>query len=312
MGMRFLLAGGAGEVGRAVCCWLLDRGHTVTVLDRAAAMAADGGEGLTVIRGDTQDTALVRAAAEESDVVVNLAWSFSDDAATIFREDIGGHIALLEACAALDKSYVYASSAAVYGTPRAEPVTESHPCLPAEARKPLYAFGKYTAEELCRVYQKEKGLPVTVLRFWWAFGDTVGGRHLREMVGAALRNEPLKVVDGAGGTFVTMDDLAAFVAVAATLPAAAGGVYNLGSLFLTWPEIAAMVIDAVGSRSCLRVLSSHTWTGPAFMNERWRLSWAKAAEVGFRPAADEGALRIAFQLALTRCAGRIRQEQGHG
>lgn len=304
--MRFLLAGGAGEIGRHVSRYILERGHEVVVLDKSPWAEAGGLGPPVVIRGDLQDKKLVADALAGADIVVNLAWSFADDAATIFREDLGGHINLLEAAAASQcKRLIYASTAAVYGAPQSEPVTEEHPCLPLKARKPLYALGKFSAEQLCHIYHNGKGLPTTVFRFWWAFGDTIGGRHLREMVAAAENNEPLKVVAGAGGTFVTMDDIAAFILAAAGAPAAAGGVYNLGSIFLTWTEIAATIIDIVGSRSYLVESSGGAWRGPAFLNERWRLSWEKAArEIGYQPQRENGALRQAFARALAGCAGR--------
>ncbi len=304
--MRFLLAGGAGEVGRHISRYILEHGHEVIVLDKAPWTEAGGLGTHAAVRGDLQDKKLVETALAGADVVVNLAWSFADDAATIFREDLGGHINLLEAAAAgRCKRVIYASTAAVYGAPLSEPVTEEHPCLPLQARKPLYALGKLSAEQLCHIYHNGRGLPATVIRFWWAFGDTIGGRHLRDMVAAAENNEPLRVVAGAGGTFVAMDDIGAFILAAAASPPSAGGVYNLGSLFLTWTEIAAAIIEIVGSRSPLIESSGGSWRGPAFLNERWLLSWEKAArETGYRPARENGVLRQAFARALAGCAGR--------
>lgn len=312
--MRFLLAGGAGEVGRHMSGLLLDKGHAVTVLDRAAWPAGESRDRLTVIRGDLQDKALVHSAVRSADVVVNLAWSFSDDAATLFREDIGGHLNLMEAAAASSVGrYVYASTAAVYGVPGSEPVTEDQPCQPFRARKPLYAFGKYTAEQLCQLCCDGKGVPFTVLRFWWAFGATVGGKNLRAMIAAAANDEPLQVVGGAGGTFVTIDDLTAAVLAAVRTPAAAGEVYNVGSLFLTWTEIATMIIDTVGARSPLIECSGTAWNGAAFLNECWRLSWGKAArQLGYEPGGNGETIREAFRRALARCAGQVIRGQTDG
>lgn len=33
-------------------------------------------------------------------------------------------------------------------------LTATHPCLLGEARNPLHALGKFTAEELCRFYSR--------------------------------------------------------------------------------------------------------------------------------------------------------------
>jgi len=70
-----------------------------------------------------------------------------------------------------------------------------------------------------------------------------------------------------------------------------------------------MIIETVGSRSYLVESSGGTWQGPAFLNERWRLSWEKAArEAGFQPQEDCGALRQAFIRALGRCAIQAARE----
>ncbi len=125
-----------------------------------------------------------------------------------------------------------------------------------EARKPLYALGKYAAEELCKMYHKERGLPATILRFWWAFGESIGGRHLRELIGRFLKNQPVEMVRGAGGAFLSMGDLAKAVKLAMANPAASGQTYNLGTFFLTWEEIATRVIALAGSKSNLQFIPS--------------------------------------------------------
>jgi len=314
--VRFFLAGGAGDVGTYLAEFLAARGHETIVFDRssAAGKMAQPKERVIFVSGDLQDREAVKAAVSGADVVVNLAWSFSDDAVQVFREDILGHINLLEvAAAAKVKKFIYASTATVYGAPQAELVTEEHPCLFHAARKPLYALGKRTAEELCSFYRLEKGLPYIVLRFWWAFGDSIGGKNLRQMIRTALRGEPVKVAVGAGGTFVTMEDVGRFILSAAGNERASSGIYNIGSLFLTWSEIAAMIIKEMDSRSQLRELPAEGWDGPAFLGERWRLSWEKAEkDIGYRPARSETEAREAFKQALSRCIEEVRNAEKQG
>ena len=217
--MKILIAGGAGEVGKHLVQDLTDQGHKVRVLDRAEKT-----KGLRdAIRGDLSDPALVRAAVEGVDAIVNLAWSFADDPQVIFGEDIRGHVNLLEAaCTHKVSRFIYTSTATVYGKAVHHPVTEAHPCLIADARKPLYALGKYTAEELCRYYFKTRGLPTTVLRFWWAFGATIGGSNLRDLIRKSIHNQPLEMVQGAGGAFLTMADLGRAILLSVSKPVAAG------------------------------------------------------------------------------------------
>jgi nucleoside-diphosphate-sugar epimerase len=206
------------------------------------------------------------------------------------------------------KRFIYTSTATVYGRAVSHPVTESHPCLIGEARKPLYALGKYTAEELCKLYGKEHGLSVSIFRFWWAFGEGIGGRHLRDLIKKAMRHEPLEMVRGAGGAFVTMADLGRAMMSAIVQPAAAGQVYNLGSLFLTWEEIGEMIGSLTHSTSAVRLVPADQWRGAAFLNEVWDLSWGKAErDFGFRPSQPSEALRAQFRRALQGCIDQMRE-----
>ncbi len=305
--MKILIAGGAGEVGKHLVQDLTAQGHSVRVLDRAEKMKGQR----DAIRGDLSDPALVSAAIEGVDVIVNLAWSFSDDPQVIFGEDIRGHVNLLEAaCTHKVSRFIYTSTATVYGKAVHHPVTEAHPCLIAEARKPLYALGKYTAEELCRYFFKARGLPTTVLRFWWAFGATIGGSNLRDLIRKAANNQPLEMVQGAGGAFLTMADLGRAILLAASKPAAAGRIYNVGSLFLSWKEIGDIIIGLTGSSSVIKPISSEQWRGAAFLNEVWDLDWSKAREeLGYEPAESVETMKASFIEALKSCVVQVRSEE---
>ncbi|MCG0277703.1 MAG: NAD(P)-dependent oxidoreductase [Thermanaeromonas sp.] len=309
--MQVLIAGGAGDVGKYLVKYFSQQGYQVKVLDKVKEVFKQDEFISTYFKGNLIDKALVKEAVQGVNVIINLAWSFSDDAETIFGEDIQGHINLLEEAKALrSPCFLYTSTATVYGRAVSHPVTENHPCLIEEARKPLYALGKYVAEKLCLIYCREQKLPVTIFRFWWAFGEQIGGRHLRNLIKRALENQPLEMVSGAGGTFVTMADLAEAMRLAMGNPRAAGQIYNVGSLFLTWEEIGAMIIDLTGSRSSVKLIPSDQWEGPAFLNEVWDLSWDKAArELGYRPQRTAAETRAMFIQALKNTIERVKQEQ---
>ena len=306
--MRVLIAGGAGEVGRYLLKDFSQKGYEVTVLDRAPKdPRVDEMLPFTYLQGNLTDAVLVNEAIQGKDVIINLAWSFADDPQTVFGEDIKGHINLLEAASSSKVlSFIYTSTATVYGRAVLHPVTETHPCLVGEARKPLYALGKYAAEELCKMYQKERRLPATIFRFWWAFGDNIGGRHLRELIRKSMSHNPLEMVRGAGGAFVTMADLGVAINSAIANPAASGQVYNVGSLFLTWEEIGAMIVGLTNSTSAIHFIPSDQWQGPAFLNEVWDLSWDKAGdELGYRPKDSAERTRSLFLEALKTCVEQM-------
>jgi nucleoside-diphosphate-sugar epimerase len=265
---------------------------------------------ITYLQGNLIDRMLVSELVRGMDVIVHLAWSFADEPRVIFGEDIEGHINLLEAASQSGiKSFIYTSTATVYGRAVLHPVTETHPCLIGDARKPLYALGKYTAEELCRYYHKERGLPVTIFRFWWAFGENIGGSHFRDLIRKSLNSQPLQMVRGAGGAFLTMEDLSRAIASAMAAPAASGQIYNLGSLFLSWEEIGAMIVNLTHSKSSVQLVPSDHWKGPAFLNEVWDLSWDKAKQdLGFDPQHPTENVRSLFVEALRNCIDQVSKE----
>lgn len=306
--MRIVLAGGAGDVGMNLAGYLCSQGHQIVILDKKEAQLGGAAvEGVSAHKADISDLALVKDIVTGSDIVVNLAWSFSDDPRVLFAEDIQGHINLLEAAAAAGaKRLVYASTAGVYGVPPAHRVDEEHCCRPTEARKPLYAVAKHCAEQLNLVLGEQYGVPVTIFRFWWAFGDSIGGRHLRDLIKLAAAGQPIRMAAGAGGAFVSMNDLGHAIELAAANRQATGQVYNIGSLFLTWQEIGQLIIELTGSDSLLQLVDTREWDGPAFLKETWKLSWAKATrEIGYSPLLDVGKTRGAFRQALANCISSV-------
>lgn len=125
-------------------------------------------------------------------------------------------------CSSL-KRFVYASTSSVYG--RYGSGDES---LPARPISP-YGVTKFAAEQLCRAYSDEFGLPLVVLRYFSVFGPRQRpdmGYH--KFVNALLHNDPITVFgDGQqirGNTYI--DDCVA--ATVAAIDANIGEVYNVG------------------------------------------------------------------------------------
>ncbi len=276
--MNILITGGAGSVGSDLTASLLRKGHRVKVFDRKARTAGSiRDDRLEWIEGRLEDARLVQEAILGVDVVIHLAWSFSDDPVELLECDLKGHVILLDACvAAKVRRLFYTSTAVIYGKPVQLPITEDSPCLVEEARKPFYAVAKQTAEKLTLTYWKMKGLPVTIFRFWWSYGEKIGGRHLRDMITLALKGQPLMVPEKAGGSFLDHEDMTQALLLAIEKPKSVGQIFNLASLYLEWKEIARMIIEVTGSSSFLDVIPAGEWKGAPFLADSWELSIAKA------------------------------------
>jgi UDP-glucose 4-epimerase len=302
--MNFLVTGGAGSVGRDLTAALLTKGHQVRVLDKSVgALASLSGTKPELIEGRLEDARLVRGALQGVDVVIHLAWSFSDDPVELLESDLKGHLVLLDASADAKVSRLfYTSSAVVYGKPIHPSINEEGPCLVEEARKPFYAIAKFAAEKLALTYGKTKGLPATVFRFWWSFGEKIGGRHLRDMITLAQAGKPLLVPDGAGGSFLDHDDLAHALQLALQKPGSIGQTFNLATIYLEWQDIAQMIIGVAGSSSPLEAVPAEEWKGAQFLADSWQLSTAHAEHLfDYRSLFSPPMARQRLEKALVRC-----------
>jgi UDP-glucose 4-epimerase len=307
--VRFLITGGAGSVGQALTLFFLEKGHSVRVLDKKAdRLQSLDHRNLDLIKGEIEDLSVVSGAVKGIDVIVHLAWSFSDDPMELLASDLKGHVLLLEAAAAEKIShFFYTSTAVVYGKPIKSPITEEDPCLVEDARKPFYGIAKLTAEKLLLAYFRTKGLPVTIFRFWWSYGEEIGGRHLRDLIKLAQKGEPLMVPEGAGGSFLHVDDLTNAFLIALQKPETFGEIFNLSTLFLSWEEVARIIIEVTDSSSPLEVIPAKEWKGAPFLADAWKLSTEKAERVfAYRPTLSPSNARQKLKEAITRCYHSIK------
>jgi UDP-glucose 4-epimerase len=153
------------------------------------------------------------------------------------------------------------------------------------------------------------GLPVTILRFWWAFGAEIGGRHLREMLRTAAAGQPVRVPADCGGSFLSGGDLCRAVEALLCNPAAFGQVFNLASGYVTWEEVARMAVDVTGSTDRVEVIRPAEWTGAAFLADAWDLDDSRIRNrIGYAPAQDGIGLRAALHQAMARTWAQLQKE----
>jgi len=302
--MKFLITGGAGSVGQALTAFFIQKGHEVRVLDKEAdRLRSMGPKHLELVKGRIEDPTVVKEAMKGIDILLHLAWSFSDNPIELLESDLKGHIILLdEAVAAKVSHFIYTSTAVVYGKPIRIPITEEAPCLVEEARKPFYGIAKLMAEKLSLAYFRTKGLPVTIFRFWWSYGNEIGGRHLRDLIKLAHLGEPLMVPQDAGGSFLHMDDLTNAILIALQKPKTFGEIFNLSTLFLSWEEVARIIIEVTHSSSPLEMIPTGEWKGPTFLADTWELSTDKAERLfAYQSALSHLMAKQGLKEAIAQC-----------
>ncbi len=309
--MRVLVTGANGSVGRELVPALLARDHHVVALDKELeALQAQPHPGLTLVPGVVEDRTAVEQAVRGAEAIIHLAWSFSDDPQVLLEQDLRGHLLLLDVAKAQGvQHFIYTSTAVVYGKPVRVPIDEDHPLRVLEARKPAYGMAKEFAEKVTLLAGRT-GPPATILRFWWAFGETISGRHLRDMLRTAAAGGPVRVPADCGGSFLSMEDFNLAAELILLNPRSFGETFNLASAFVTWEEVARMVVEATGSSTEVEVVPPAEWTGAAFLADRWELDDRRIRErLGFKPARDPAGLRDALRRAIA-CTWSHIQGQG--
>ena len=169
--MTWLLTGGAGYIGAHIALVLRDAGLDVVVLDdMSAGVRSRVPEDVPLIEASVLDTATVRRALREHRVegVVHLAAKKAvgesvQQPLLYYRENVGGFESLLRAMAEEGVSrMVFSSSAAVYGIPDTEHVTE------ATRPNPISPYGetKLVCEWLLRDVGHAHGMSWIALRYF--------------------------------------------------------------------------------------------------------------------------------------------------
>lgn len=169
-GLRILLTGASGWLGRFLAPRLREKGHEVTGLD--IAPGAD-----TNIRGSVANRPLVdRVFAEHGiEAVIHSGGLHKPDIARYPRQafidvNVAGTLNLLEAAAAAGNDrFVFTSTTSLMVSEalhsgrigRALWMTEDHgPLRPRN----IYGITKLAAEQLCRLAHREQGLAICILR----------------------------------------------------------------------------------------------------------------------------------------------------
>ncbi|MEV1011187.1 UDP-glucose 4-epimerase GalE [Streptomyces sp. NPDC049881] len=176
--MSFLITGGAGYIGAHVVRALALAGERVVVYDDLSTGDATRlPDGVPLVQGSILDRgALDRTIADHRvHTVMHLA-ARKEVAESVrqplryYRENLHGLQILLEAArGARVGRFVYASSAAVYGSPYTDRVTEETPCVPLSP----YGETKLAGEWLVRDVGRAHGMATASLRHFNVAGTAL-------------------------------------------------------------------------------------------------------------------------------------------
>lgn len=160
--MKVLVTGGAGYIGSHACVALLNAGYDVVVLDNFSNSSSLSLERVkqitsrefTLVEADVCDRAVLDNLF--SSHTVNAVMHFAGfkavgescaDPALYYRNNVAGSLTLLEAMQAANiGTFIFSSSATVYGDPATTPITED---FPLQTTNP-YGRSKLMVEDILR------------------------------------------------------------------------------------------------------------------------------------------------------------------
>lgn len=222
MGMRAVVLGGGGQLGRALRTLLPDAAAPtraeLDVGDPASVAAFDWSRFDTVLNAAAY-TAVDRAEAEPA-----AAW----------RVNASGPASLAAAAVRHDLTLVQVSTEYVFDGTLTGSIPESAPLSPCN----VYGASKAAGELAVRAVPRH-----VIVRTSWLIGD--GGNFVRTMLGLAARGVCPEVVDDQVGRITVAADLArALVALAGAEP----GVYHAtgDGDAVSWAHIARLVFLSAG------------------------------------------------------------------
>lgn len=185
---RVLVTGAGGYIGSHMCKMLRESGHYVVALDTLENGFRDAITADAVVVADTADAHRVRGVLLEHQVssVIHFAGYIQvgesvNDPLKYYRNNVANTLVLLDTLLAANvKTFIFSSTAAIFGNPQYTPIDEKHPKAPINP----YGRSKLIIEQICHDLSVSNGLKSVCLRYFNAAGahpdGSIGERHAPE------------------------------------------------------------------------------------------------------------------------------------
>lgn len=320
--MKVFITGGAGFIGSHLSDRLRRDGHQVLVLDDLSTGCIAniehliGQPGFDYRIGSVTNEALVAELVDRCDVTVHLAAAVGvrlivERPVHTIETNVHGTEVVLKAVARKGKPVLLASTSEVYGKGARCPFREDDDLVLGSTTHArwAYACSKALDEWLGLAYLRERGVPVTIVRFFNTVGPRQTGRYgmvLPTLVAQAEAGQPL-TVHGTGEQsrcFGHVHDAVEAVVRLLQTPAAVGQVFNVGNdEEVTINALAERVLAATGSASPIVHVPYAEAFAHGFEDMQRRVPALDKLErcIGFRPRIPLDAI-IADVIAHQRAA----------
>jgi len=301
--MNILVTGGAGYLGSKL---LLRLGEefpeaTITSIDNLAtgdysyvAMLKKDKRYRLLVGDISKKDDLQKALTKDTDAIVHLA---AVPGLKLCREHpknavdtnfYGTYLLLEKAVEHNIERFVFTSSAAVYGKPQQQPITEEHPLKPIN----FYGVTKTAGEQLINAYHISNGLTTTILRLSNLYGLGVYTRWktvVPKFVWQMVNNQPL-TIRGDGKqerNFVHVRDVVSAIVqcLKASRQVVAGETFNIGGETMNINRVAEIIIQVAEQRLGKKTTKVYTSKQPdEVYTTEFGYDYGKASrKIGYEP-----------------------------
>ena len=191
--------------------------------------------------------------APKSDLIIHLAAkSYVPDSFTnpigFYNNNIVSTLNILEK-AKNDGSKVIFFSTYVYGQPEQLPIKENHPIKPLNP----YTESKLLGEQLCKAYNRDFGVPITIFRPFNVYGPGQKTSFFIPSILDQIHNKFIKLRDSRPKRdFIYIDDVISAIhkCIVNTNPSNYFRVYNLGTgISTSVEEVVSLILEISNSKS---------------------------------------------------------------
>ncbi len=272
--MRALITGGAGFIGSHLAGKLLDSGWEVSVMDDLSTGSITNIQHLKreprfeYVIDSVMNRRLLAELVDDCDVVFHLAAAVGvrlivESPIRTLHTNVQATELVLEAASKKKKKVLITSTSEVYGKSESIPFQENGDLVigPPSCGRWSYACSKALDEFLAIAYSRERQVPVVIVRLFNTAGPRQTGMYgmvLPRFVSQALQNQPITIYGDGTQTrcFGWVGDVVGALVKLATVPAAEGLVFNIGSdEEVSINELAHIVKEVTGSSSPLQYIS---------------------------------------------------------
>jgi len=175
--MNFLITGGCGFIGSNAVDYLIEQGHTVTVIDNLSADVHETfyfNEKASYYHYDVLDYVMCSDVFKiaQPDYILHLAaeariQNCIEDPTKAYETNLLGTLNMLALCKKYGvKRLVLSTTSAIYGLKNTGPLHEDMPadCLNS------YSLSKWNAEQACKMYSSMYGVDTACLRYFNVYG----------------------------------------------------------------------------------------------------------------------------------------------